>query len=101
MPTAGQTSGALPDTLRGRLLCLVLGVGGCVTETQGGFNAVRSDSQALRDYIQLALGYLESGDLLNAKRHLESAAALDANNSEVFAIWGLVQAREGEVELAD
>lgn len=101
MPTAGQTSGALPDSLRGLLLCLVLCLGGCVTETQGGFNAVRSDSQALRDYIQLALGYLESGDLLNAKRHLESAAALDANNSEVFAIWGLVQAREGEVELAD
>jgi len=101
MPAAGLTSGALPDSLRGLLLCLVLLLAACVTETQGGFNAVRSDSQALRDYIQLAIGYLDAGDLANTRRHLDNATALDANNSEVFAIWGLVHARDGEVELAD
>jgi len=74
---------------------------GCVTETTGGFNVIRSDDQALRDYIQLAVGYLESGDLANARRHLDNAKAIDANNSEVFAIWGLVYSREGEPDLAD
>lgn len=101
MSTAAQTSGAVPDSLRGLLLVVVLLLGGCVTETEGGFNAVRSDSQALRDYIQLATGYYEENELAATRRHLDNAAALDPNNSEVFALWGLVHAREGEEELAD
>ncbi|HEY0963078.1 MAG TPA: type IV pilus biogenesis/stability protein PilW [Pseudomonadales bacterium] len=87
-------------------LCLVLAlatlVGGCVTETTGApFGGERSDTQALRDYIQLATGYLEQNDLANTKRHLDNAAGLDANNSEVAALWGLVYAQEREPDLAD
>lgn len=73
----------------------------CVTTTEGGFNAERSDAVALDSYIQLAAGYLEQGDLANSKRSLANAAEIDANNSDVYAIWGLVYAREGEPELAD
>lgn len=86
-------------------LCLVLAVaivlGGCVTETTGAPFGERSDTQALRDYIQLATGYLEQNDLVNTKRHLANAAAIDANNSEVAALWGLVYAQEREPDLAD
>lgn len=82
-------------------LVLLLASGGCVTETTGGFNVEVSREQALRDYIALARGYLEQGDLASAKRHLNNAAGIERNNSEVFSIWGLVHAREGEVELAD
>jgi type IV pilus assembly protein PilF len=82
------------------LLTLLLGA--CVTETTGEpFGNSRSDEQALRDYIQLATGYIEQGDMPNARRHLNNAARLDANSSEVFALWGLVYSREGEPELAD
>lgn len=87
-------------------LCLVFAlamlVGGCVTETIGEpFGGERSDEQALRDYLQLATGYLEQNDLANTKRHLDNAAALDANNSDVAALWGLVYAQEREPDLAD
>lgn len=81
--------------------CLVL-LGGCVTETTNPvFNVEPSDADALENYLQLAVGYLEENDLASAKRHLNNASRLDANNSEVFSTWGLIYAREGEPELAD
>ena len=83
------------------VLTLVLLLSGCVTTTSGGYSTDPSPEQALSDYIRLATGYLEQNDLPNTKRHLENAAAIDTNNSEVFAIWGLVYSREGEPDLAD
>lgn len=83
------------------LFCALLALTGCVTETSGGFNVEVSNEQALKDYIALARGYLDNNDLASAKRHLNNAAALDRNNAEVYSIWGLVYAREGEAELAD
>ncbi|MDY6983618.1 MAG: type IV pilus biogenesis/stability protein PilW [Pseudomonadota bacterium] len=82
-------------------LALAIVLGGCVTETTGAPFGERSDPQALRDYIQLATGYLEQNDLVNTKRHLNNAADIDANNSEVAALWGLVYAQEREPDLAD
>lgn len=92
---------AVPGLFRAGLLGFALLLGACVTETSGGFNVTPSETQALQDYIQLAVGYLEGGDLANARRHLNNAEAIDPDNSEVFAIWGLVHAREGETDLAD
>src|SRR5690606_25228259 len=83
------------------LLALTLALGGCVTETTGGFNVEVSREQALQDYIALARGYLDQGDLASAKRHLNNAAAIDRSNAEIHSIWGLVYAREGEADLAD
>lgn len=83
------------------ILLLTLLLQGCVTETTGGFNVKRSDADALRDYLQLATGYLEQNDIANAKRHLANAAGLDPDNSETHAIWGLVYSREGETKLAE
>jgi type IV pilus assembly protein PilF len=84
------------------LLGIMLLLCGCVTETTNApFGGSRSDAQALRDYIQLATGYIEQGDMPNARRHLNNAATLDSNNSDVFALWGLVYSREGEPALAD
>lgn len=74
----------------------------CVTETTNPvFNVEKSDAEALQDYLKLATGYLDEGDLPSAKRHLRNAANIDANNSEMFGIWGLIYAREGEYDLAD
>lgn len=81
--------------------CLLLGMTACVTETTGGFNVEVSQEKALQDYLALARGYLEQGDLNNAKRHLNNAVGIDRNNAEVHGIWGLVHAREGETDLAD
>ncbi len=88
-----------------RLVALVLVslymLQGCVTETTGGFNAKKSDNDALHDYVKLATGYLEQNDMTNAKRHLANASRIDPNNSEIQAIWGLVYSHEGEAALAD
>lgn len=74
----------------------------CTTETiNRPFNVEKSDDEALRDYLQLAVGYLDQNDLASAKRHLNNAASIDPDNSEMFGTWGLIYAREGEVELAD
>lgn len=82
--------------------CSLFLLSACVTEvTNPVFNVEPSDAQALDNYLQLASGYLEESDLASAKRHLNNAALIDPNNSEMFAIWGLIYAREGEVELAD
>jgi type IV pilus assembly protein PilF len=83
------------------LLPLLLALGGCVTETTGGFNAQASPERALRDYIALARGYLEQGDLAAARRHLDNAAAIDSKDPELYAVRALLQAREGETGLAD
>ena len=98
--TSGMTSGMNRITTIA-LICTLLALGGCVTETSGVFNVEISNEQALKDYIALARGYLDNDDLASAKRHLNNAAALDRNNAEVYSIWGLVYAREGEVDLAD
>lgn len=103
-PRPTQTCDSLQPgrALRCLVLALAMFGAGCVTETTNApFGGERSESQALRDYIQLATGYLEQGDLANSKRHLNNAAGIDANNSEVAALWGLVYAQEGEPELAD
>jgi type IV pilus assembly protein PilF len=85
--------------LSGWLACSVLAA--CVTETSGGLRGEVSRDEALADYLQLASAYLGSGDLRNARRHLDNADKLDPNNSETAAIWGLVYSREGENALAE
>ncbi len=84
----------------GLLTCLAL-VTGCVTESTGGFNVESSPERALQDYLRLARGYYEQGDMASAKRSLNNATGIDANNSEAHGLWGLVYAREGDLDLAD
>jgi type IV pilus assembly protein PilF len=82
--------------------CCLFVLVGCVTETPNPvFNVERSDEETLEDCLQLAVDYLEENDLASAKRHLNNAAKIDSNNSEIFSTWGLIYAREGEPELAD
>ena len=73
----------------------------CVVERTGGFNAEVSQEAALRNYLQLALSYLNTNDLVNTRRHLANAAAIDPDNAEMFGIWGLVYAREGDLDVAE
>ena len=84
------------------LLFSILMLSACVTETTNPvFNVEPSEEEALANYLQLAIGYLDEDDLPSAKRHLGNAAEIDPNNSEIFAIWGLIYTREGELTLAD
>ena len=73
---------------------------GCVTTSTGGLQPPRED-QALQDYLQLSAAYLEQGDLVNVRRHLDNALRIDPNNSEAYGLQGLLHARQGDDELAD
>ena len=75
-------------------------LGACVSETTGGFDRAAPE-QALENYLQLALGYVEQQDLTAARRHLGNVASIDPNNSDMFGIWGLVYSLEGDTDLAD
>ncbi len=88
---------SLPVTV---VLFLTLLVSACVSETTGGFDKANPE-ELLQNYLQLASGYLEQNDLSAARRHLGNAAGIDANNSEMFGIWGLVYSLEGDEDLAD
>lgn len=75
-------------------------VAGCVTTTQGGFNVASSRDRALQDYIQLAAGYYAADDMVNAKRHVDSALDIDPRSAEAHNIRALIHQREGEHRLA-
>jgi len=72
----------------------------CVTTTTGGFNVDSSADRALRDYIQLAIGYYEAGDMAGAKRHINNALAINNRSSEAYNVQALIMQREGEPRLA-
>lgn len=73
----------------------------CVTTTTGGFNVDASDEQALDDYVQLAIAYFDGGDTVGARRHLNSALAIDDRNSDIYNILAMIFQSEGDLDLAE
>ena len=75
--------------MRSMTLCIVVMVGlmSCVTTTTGGFSTEPSHERAERDFVQLAIGYFEAGDMAAARRNINNVLAL-------------VLQREGDTELA-
>lgn len=72
----------------------------CVTESTGGFTP-GSREEALSNYLQLSRGYLQQGDLENARFHLSNALDIDPRNSEAYGIRALLFTRQGDRELAE
>jgi type IV pilus assembly protein PilF len=81
-------------------LLLSMLLSACVSETTGGFDRA-PPQEALDNYLRLAQGYIEQGDITTARRHLNNAAQIDGNNSDVYGIWGLIYTLEGDLDLAD
>ena len=74
---------------------------GCVVETSGPEPAPVDPAQALDQRVSLARQYIGAGDWENAKRNLELAAAIDADNADVLEAFALVYQSTGEFELAE
>jgi len=74
---------------------------GCVVETSGPEPALVDPVQALEQRVSLARQYIGAGDWENAKRKLELAATIDANNADVLEAFALVYQNIGEFELAE
>lgn len=95
----------LNKTFRWRRLlalpALLAGLSACVTTTTGGFNVQTSTEQAVQDYVQLATGYYDAGDMIGARRHINNALELDARNSSIYNVQALIFQSEGDIELAE
>lgn len=76
----------------------------CVTESSGHFAPEVSPDSAFENYLQLSRGYLEQGDLENARRHLVNAERFDTGSrrsSELHGIRALIHARQGDLAEAE
>lgn len=73
----------------------------CVTTTTGGFNVDTSEGQAIQDYIQLAVGYYDAGDMSGARRNANNALEIDDRNSDALNILALIFQTEGDLDLAE
>jgi type IV pilus assembly protein PilF len=81
------------------MACLLLG--GCITTTEGGFTEDASPQKALEKRVSLARQYVGEGNWEAAKRNLDLAEQIDANNAEVYEAFALVYQSTGEYELAE
>jgi type IV pilus assembly protein PilF len=72
----------------------------CVTTTTGGFNTEPSAVRAEQDFVQLAIGYYEAGEMSAARRNINNALALNSRSSAAYNVLALVLQREGDVQLA-
>ena len=82
------------------LLTLLL-VSACVTETSGPAPVVVDPATAIQQRVGLARQYIGAGDWDNAKRNLELAAEIDADNPDVYEAFAWVYQSTGEYELAE
>ncbi len=82
-------------------LLIIALLAGCVVETSGPEPAAIDPEQALEQRVSLARQYIGTGDWENAKRNLELAAAIDADNANVLEAFALVYQSTGEFELAE
>lgn len=81
------------------LLCAM--VAGCITTTESVFTEEASPSKALDKRLELARHYIGEGNWEAAKRNLQIATQIDANNPEVYEAFALVYQSTGEYELAE
>ncbi len=82
-------------------LLIIALLAGCVVETSGPEPAAIDPEQALEQRVSLARQYIGTGDWENAKRNLELAAAIDADNANVLEAFALLYQSTGEFELAE
>jgi type IV pilus assembly protein PilF len=74
---------------------------GCVTTTESVFTEDASPKKALEQRVSLARQYIGEGNWEAAKRNLQLAEEIDANNPEVYEAFALVYQSTGEYELAE
>jgi type IV pilus assembly protein PilF len=82
------------------LLVVVLSLSSCVTTTTGGFNTEPSLERAENDFVQLAIGYYEVGDMQAARRNINKALAINGRSSKAYNALALVLQKEGDFGVA-
>lgn len=96
-----RQSGAKGSILNLLLVLVFALLAGCITTTESVFTEEASPSKALEKRLELARHYIGEGNWEAAKRNLEMATQIDANNPEVYEAFALVYQSTGEYELAE
>lgn len=73
----------------------------CITTSSGGFDVRGSGERAARDYLTLAMGYLDAGDLAAARYHLDNALEMDSHSAEIHHAAALIAVADNEFRLAE
>lgn len=79
---------------------LVVLLTGCVTTETGGAQP-GSTAQRLQAQLDLARGYLEKGDVANARRPLQQALKVDPSSAEAHVLMATVYLADGDKHLAE
>jgi len=89
-------------TVIAAILTMSVNLSGCAsTPTNTGPGEVGTTEERLRAHLDLAQGYLETGDINRAKRPLERAEELAPRSWEAQSLRARIMAREGDFELAE
>ncbi len=72
----------------------------CASAPGGGIGPT-APGAAARDYLALAMGYFDAGDIGAARHHLENAQRNNAGQAEIDHVAALLAAAEGDYELAE
>jgi type IV pilus assembly protein PilF len=79
---------------------LALLISGCITTETGG-PQVATTKQKSQAFLELARGYLEKRDYVNARRPLEQALRVDPTSAEAHVLMASVYLADGDTELAE
>lgn len=98
-----KLNGSVRKCLSGGVLgFLLLGLGGCVTETTHSiYSKEFSADAAVESHTDAAMEYLRKGDTENAVRHLRTAHDIDSGSPLVNNGLALAFQMSGEIELAE
>lgn len=83
------------------LLALFVMLAGCATAPPTGSGEAGTPQERLRAHLDLAEGYLETGDLNRAKRPLERAEQISPRSWEVHNLHARIASMEGDAALAE
>lgn len=86
-------------TLWVALLALLLA--SCVTVTESRLTKKKSPEQAVENYTQLGLGYIQNGHFDRARNRLQRALAINEHYAPANDAMGLLWQLEGEYDLAE
>lgn len=74
---------------------------GCVTTTDSVFSKKADKGQAVQNYIQLGLAYIQRDDFEKARMNIGRALEIDADSSQAYAALGLLYQQQAENKLAE
>lgn len=96
----GRTIRLCPAARIFALLFCSVALAACVS-TPGASVGSKASGAAAQDYLALAMGYFDTGNLDAARHHLDNARQNDAGQAEIDHIAALLAAAEGDYELAE